>query len=151
MLRGLATVLVVVPLLMPPGMCICQVVRKVEAATSSGAHQKGAAEPDAPPACCRHCARSKARPDAEPGDQRGPEPDHCPTPNSPDNPCCPIVKAGAWSKITEPVPSAGTLIGLSAVVRPTDWTVTPVSLTRPTGAPSGPSRPIYLHFCTLLI
>src|SRR4051812_24795534 len=103
MLRGVVTLLVVLPLLMPPGMCICQFVHKGRPAAVPnglvGQDTAATADPDEPAECCFRCARSKSRSSGqtEPRGQPAPEQGRSSTPTSPDDPCCPVVKTGAWS------------------------------------------------------
>jgi hypothetical protein len=154
MLRGVATLLVVLPLLMPPGVCTCRFAHAGEPAAPADGHTGGATDPadheEGPGECSSCCTRSKlphGKPDGRPDSRQ----DRSPQPTAPHAPGCPAAKATELSKFTEPVLSAGTLIGPSTALPATDSTPGPVRVAQPTDTPPGPSRPIYVHFCTLLI
>lgn len=106
MLRTVVTLLVVVPLLMPPGMCICQFAPNATAAAGTGGRtERGlrAGHTAAPHSDCRCdscCNRTPAG-----GDERGPMPTDDAPPAGPGKhaPGCPAVLGDVPTKMAAPV------------------------------------------------
>lgn len=89
MVRRVIVVLLVLPMLMPPGMCICQFQAPFMAAFAAAASPSKDAEE--PAACCRKCGRAKCRHQQQaPTQQTGGQPSDDSRPESPEHaPGCP--------------------------------------------------------------
>lgn len=167
MLRTIVTVLVGLPLLMPPGMCVCQFGSRRYAAatvpTASGqggtASVQGRVPVKASPRkciCCKNCGRAIDESSAAMhscGSDRGIESDQDRSTPVEDRhaPGCPALKTVDQSKWSEPLniplitPDAalGSSLALAEGFRP--------SLPSTAGTPTQSAQPLYLTLRTLLI
>lgn len=162
MLRVLLTILVGLPMLMPPGMCICQFVPCGRAATdetrlplsADGAAMVGA---DSGPSCgCVHRRSRSQQAKQEFGKPGGLEsipvdpPSPWPLPGQ-HAPGCPAAMTAATEKVALPTFQVNTLLVLALDF--VGFTPVSVEVNRPaervTIRPHSP--PLFLAFCRLLI
>ena len=159
MFRALVLFLILPPLLMPPGMCICQLVPTTSASTtppSAPAEQPTASHAASPrPDCTCYSCRSQAASGApEHGDRHlaqtpteepfGPEPGkHWPG--------CPAAVGSAPLVVV--LPTVTTPVDLAAITTsfaPAAETVVSAIRAVPVSAPAV-SPPLFISHCTLLI
>ena len=138
MLRNLILALIVYPLLMPPGMCLCG------AARGEGGESRFCNGPCAEPYPASHCERAKTNCRSCNGRHGVPSSERCP-------PSCPGNDKADHSKLVEHGP---TVPVASATIAPVSFCVdlfsgqrlhTATSLWQPS------ARPIYITLCTLVI
>src|SRR5262245_60997018 len=158
MLRAAVSILVGLPLLVPPGMCICQIVAPARHVPPppSDAQQAAAHTPGRPKAhgndcSCRKCAQKRHRADASAARSQAVR--HAPGAPAPSDrgPCCPALQPSARAKtfvpIDPPPDAPGQVVGPVAFLgRPVASAAFP-----PTPPAGGPSAPLFLTHCSLLI
>jgi hypothetical protein len=117
MARRVLSLLLILPLLLPPGVCICDLLHRCEACTESPRPTSVVASPSRTTAC--HCCRHKH---TGPVAQHQVAPCHDPVPadgKDPHAPGCPAKTGGSWWK-TEPTvtatPDANSWCGMVAVL-----------------------------------
>lgn len=160
MIRLVATILVGVQALLPPGMCLCQFVPF--AATTRQTHENTLAAPPSAVAhtdtsCCLCPAcRSESAPTTPADEQAAPEREapnerhQLPTPTSP---CsgCPLVSAGPAARVAV-LPA----LEQAPLDTPAHFVVTVVEATairagRPGLVMAPPTPPLFMRHCALLI
>ncbi len=158
MVRTVVTILVAVPLLMPPGMCLCQFAPAghVFATTwAEATRQEHAAHtPGSRPDCrCDSCRERAVGPDLPAGSQGRPSPDG-PPPSGPGKhpPGCPAALGDMPTKVSAPavtIPfdaNPGPCFD-SLVAGPT----APVRGAREGVSAQAASPPLFISHCSLLI
>jgi hypothetical protein len=161
LLRFLVLLLVLPPLLMPPGVCVCQILQAGSGGTALVASESAAPTrlrnevPSRANGCCKGCWNLTYRDT----DSRGPQPDPmrgCPEPDQsvPSDrqhaPNCPAVGAVAAAKFAEP-PIVLPVIEfvISEAICAGDVSNGPRAF--PTSADTFPTTPRYISFRSLLI
>jgi hypothetical protein len=162
MLRTIIAVLVSLPLLMPPGMCICQF--GPDQCCAAASEEENASQPHAAPrkhACCRHSRRTEES-STQPTTRKVNRirvadhaflcgHDHSTPLDRHHFPGCPALKPADHSRVSEPI---------SIRLLPLDTACGFCHTLEASHSPRGhspsftviePDHPLYLTFCTLLI
>lgn len=157
--RVIATILIAVQAMLPPGMCFCQFVHSGPVA-SHHAHETSPPQPVAVrvdesccscPACRAPIPTVPAPHDQAPTDREpAPEPDPLPVPSAP---CsgCPVVAVGPVGRVA--ILPATEQISLDFAVQ---FVASPVEVAhrlaeRPAPAPPPTVQPLFVRHCALLI
>ena len=160
MFRALASLLVALPLLMPPGMCVCQFgpLGPVTAAASESAARPDGACPAGDRGCCGHrkaAVKRKADGNDRPISSRLPVPgrgEGVPDrPDRPHEPGCPALRAPDHSKLAEQNRASLILAVNRDGVSLAEGVLAGRSFDVPAQIRGQASPPLYLSFCTLLI
>jgi hypothetical protein len=134
MFRLLIVIAAVWPLLMPPGMCLCQLTRGAD--VTSGCTEQSCVHDDDDECCCPSEGDRVQYPCAPTEEQH--------------SPCCPASKKMDDSKMLQRYQSPGSAALTAA---PLPFFVAPSSGQRLNGpsSPVPPDQPVYLTLCMLLI
>lgn len=155
MLRALVLLLLLPPMLLPPGMCICQFVpaENVPASPIAAAPKSVAAHAGARPDCpCESCRERAASVSRDEGDGPRTPDDATPRPGPAKHwPGCPAaVGAVPLTVVMATVAVPADFAAAVGFFAPTSAVGVPCARTAPVPPPTC-STPLYLSHCTLLI
>lgn len=155
MFRALVLLLILPPLLIPPGMCICQFVPigKASAAPTPSPHASvGQAAGPRSDCTCDSCRRSRTAAVPERGDDRPTPPPGGPVPVPGKHwPGCPAVGGLApLSTVVLPAPVQADLVLAPDFYTPIAESDIPLDRTAPASPPFS-SPPLFISHCALLI
>lgn len=152
MFRAAVTFLVALPLLMPPGMCICQFARLSRSHPSSLSFGMPPAGTPTRAGCgqCSCFARSENHVHVE-DDRPDADLDSCPQPVSRHEPGCPAVNTVDWSKIGSSITTVDVQPAPTGSVPLSDLVAASPAFSRLGHAAPASRDHIYITFRTLLI
>lgn len=158
MLRALVLLLMLPPMLLPPGMCVCQFVPvgTVPAPLSASRDRELSASHDANPRADCTCASCRSRAGAAPSEGG----DNAPTPrdDGPSRPepgkhwpgCPAAADATPFNMVVPTVTVQADLAAATGFFTPVEVAVVPPVRATPVPAPAY-SPPLFISHCTLLI
>ena len=153
MLRTVVTFLVAVPLLMPPGMCICQFAPTARASTPTRSGGGAGHTADARPDCRCDSCRERAAPAGLPcrGEEDQPSPDEGPFAPGKHAPGCPAALGDVPTKMAASTVTihldANPVCFFSVVARPAG----PAGRGRESATARAASPPLFISHCSLQI